>query len=317
MKIGFQLMLRGAALAPEAITRLVTTAEASGFDIVAPNDHIVVPGGIDSVYPYSEDGVWPGAAVGECHELLTALAFIAGRTSRLRMLTSVMVVPYRAPVLTAKIIATADVLSGGRIIVGCGAGWMREEFEAVGAPDFARRGTVTDRYLRIFRSLWTDHEIAYEDTQRYRDVLFRPLPLQKPHPPIWIGGESAPALRRAARYGDGWYPAANNPNFRVATPAQLAARLGDLRAACEAEGRDADELEIGFFHTGRVGDDAPASGPRPLFTGAPADIAEDVDAFRKAGLETLVLIFQRPELAPTLEAMEWFGGEVIPLIRHP
>ena len=155
MRLGFQLMLRGAAATPEGIEQIVTKGEACGFDVVAPNDHIVVPDGIDSAYPYSEDGVWPGAAMRECHDQLTALVWIAGRTRRIRILTSVMVVPYRAPVLTAKIIATADVLSEGRVILGCGAGWMAEEIAAMGGPPFSERGKVTDEYIKIFKELWT------------------------------------------------------------------------------------------------------------------------------------------------------------------
>ncbi len=318
MQFGFQTMLRGAAASPEGIGAIARTGEAAGFDLIAPNDHIVVPGGIESAYPYTEDGIWPGASVGEAHEQLTALAWIAGRTERLRILTSVMVVPYRAPVLTAKIVATADVLSEGRVILGCGAGWMREEFEAVGAPDFAERGRVTDEYLRIFKELWTSDNPSYEGRYaRFSDILFEPKPARKPHPPIWIGGESKAALRRAARLGDGWYPAANNPRHRVATPAHLAARLGDLRAVCEAEGRDPDELHVGFFHTGPVGGPArpDGEGGRAVLTGAPADVAADIAAFEAAGLDTLVTIFQRPDLSETLEAMERFGTETIPLVR--
>ncbi|MCY4589546.1 MAG: TIGR03619 family F420-dependent LLM class oxidoreductase [Alphaproteobacteria bacterium] len=311
MRFGFQLMLRGSGLAPGDITRMVRTGEAAGFDIVAPNDHLVVPGGIASTYPYSEDGAWAGAAIGECHEQLTALAFIAGLTERIRILTSVMVVPYRSPVLTAKVVATADVLSGGRVILGCGAGWMEEEFVAVGAAPFAERGRVTDEYLEIFRELWTGGRCSYSGRYaRFSDVLFEPKPVQKPHPPIWIGGESPAALRRAARHGNGWYPAANNPRFRIATPDDLARGLGDLGAACEAVGRDPGELETGFFHTAMVG--GPRAGP---LTGRPDDIAGDIEAFRSAGLDTLVVRMQRDELSPTLEAIDWFGREVISLVR--
>ena len=318
MKLGFQLMLRGAAATPDGLDRIVKTGESVGFDLVAPNDHIVVPGGIDSTYPYSEDGVWPGAAVGECHEQLTALTWIAGRTRHIRILTSVMVVPYRAPVLTAKIVATADVLSGGRLVLGCGAGWMEEEIAAMGAPPFAERGQVTDEYLQVFKTLWTSSQPRFDGRYaRFSDILFKPLPVQKPHPPIWIGGESRAALRRAARLGDGWYPAANNPRFRISDPASLAGRLDVLRSECDGAGRDPDDLEIGFFFTGPVsGAERPgADGGRALMTGRPADIASDIAAFAAAGAGTLVLIFQRPDLTATLEHMTWFGEEVIPLVQ--
>ena len=318
MKFGFQLMLRGAAASPEGLTAIARKGEACGFDIIAPNDHILVPGGIVSPYPYSEDGVWPGASVGECHEQLTALTFIAGRTERLRILTSVMVVPYRAPVLTAKIIATADVLSEGRVIVGCGAGWMAEEIAAIGAPPFAERGKVTDEYIQIFKELWTSDNPSYEGQYaRFSDLRFKPSPVQKPHPPIWIGGESKPALRRAARLGDGWYPASSNPRFHLADPESLATRLDVLRWICDEEGRDAAELEIGYFYTGAVvaKERRDADGKRKIMTGAPADIAEDIAGFGKVGVGTMIFIFQRPDLAATLEQMEWFGAEVMPLLK--
>ncbi len=319
MKIGFQLMLRGAAATPEGLERIVRTGEASGFDLVAPNDHIVVPDGIGSTYPYTADGIWPGAAVGECHEQLTAATFIAGRTERIGILTSVMVVPYRAPVLTAKILATADVLSGGRLIVGCGAGWMAEEIAAMGGPPFSERGRVTDEYIRVFKELWTSPDPRYDGQYtQFADIHFKPLPLQKPHPPIWIGGESLAALRRAARLGDGWYPAANNPRHRITDPASLAARFDVLRRICDEEERDSRELDIGFFYAGAVsGTERPDDyGGRTLMTGRAADIADDIAAFAKAGAGTLVFIFQRPDLSATLEQMEWFGSEVIPLVRQ-
>jgi probable F420-dependent oxidoreductase len=317
MKFGFQTMLRGAASTPEGLTAIAQKGEALGFDVIAPNDHIIVPGGIESTYPYTDDGIWPGAAVVECHEQLTALTFIAGKTERIRILTSVMVVPYRAPVLTAKIIATADVLSEGRVTVGVGAGWMAEEIAAIGAPPFAERGRVTDEYIKIFKELWTSDNPKYEsEYANFSELLFKPLPVQKPHPPIWVGGESKPALRRVARLGDGWFPASNNPRFRTATPDLLAGRIDVLRAVCDEEGRDMADLDIGYFFTDGVhaGERRDDDGKRKLMTGKPADIAADVAAFGEAGVGTMIFIFQRPEVSATLEQMQWFGEEVMPLL---
>jgi len=196
---------------------------------------------------------------------------------------------------------------------------MAEEFGAVGAPPFKQRGRVTDEYINIFKELWTKSNPMYEgEYARFSDILFEPKPVQKPHPPIWIGGESGPALRRAARLGDGWYPAANNPKFRISTPEELRARLDGLKRACDAEGRDVAELDIGFFHTGPVvaEERKDADGKRVQMTGAPADIAADIAAFEAAGLGTLVMIFQRPDLQKTLDEMQWFGAEVIPLLSR-
>jgi probable F420-dependent oxidoreductase len=318
MKFGFQTMLRGAAATPEGLTAIAQKGEACGFDIIAPNDHIIVPGGIESPYPYTKDGVWPGAAVVECHEQLTALTYIAGKTDRIRILTSVMVVPYRAPVLTAKIIASADVLSEGRVTLGVGAGWMAEEIEAIGAPPFAERGKVTDEYIKIFKELWTSDNPKYEgEYVSFSDLHFKPLPVQKPHPPIWVGGESKAALRRVARLGDGWFPASNNPKFGTGTPEQLSARYDVLRQVCDEEGRDVGELDIGYFYTGGVhGEERrDANGKRVPLTGAPADIAADVAAYGEACVGTMIFIFQRPEVDATLDQMEWFSTEVMPLLK--
>ena len=145
-------------------------------------------------------------------EQLTLLTFLAGVTSTAKLLTSVMVVPHRPPVLTAKVLATIDVLSKGRLIVGCGVGWMREEFEAIGAPAYDKRGAVSDEYIRAFKELWTSDNPTFAGTYcSFANVAFAPKPLQKPHPPIWVGGESPVALRRAGRLADAWYPIGSNP----------------------------------------------------------------------------------------------------------
>jgi probable F420-dependent oxidoreductase len=140
------------------------------------------------------------------------MAFIAGKTRNLRLVTSVMILPYRNPVVTAKMLATIDVLSNGRVIVGVGVGWLREEFETLGCFEFGRRGTLSDEYLKIFKTLWTQEPASF-DGEFYRSNTnhFLPKPIQKPYPPIWIGGHSRPALRRVARFADGWHPVGANP----------------------------------------------------------------------------------------------------------
>jgi alkanesulfonate monooxygenase SsuD/methylene tetrahydromethanopterin reductase-like flavin-dependent oxidoreductase (luciferase family) len=154
LNIGIHVMMRGAMSDRDGTIEVARRAEAFGFSHIGVNDHVVVPTDVNSRYPYTEHGQWPGRVFGECLEL-AALCFLAGCTSRIRLLASVMVVPYRPAVLTAKVLATADVLSGGRVIVGCGVGWMPEEFAALGAPDFRARGKATDEFLDAFVELWT------------------------------------------------------------------------------------------------------------------------------------------------------------------
>ncbi|MGE3918699.1 MAG: TIGR03619 family F420-dependent LLM class oxidoreductase, partial [Hyphomicrobiaceae bacterium] len=181
MRFGVNILSRGPMANRAGYKAVAAAAERLGFDFVSANDHVVVPADIDSRYPYSEEGDWAGRNTGECLDVLSTLTFLAGCTERVRLLSSVMVVPHRPAILTAKIIATADVLSEGRMIVGVGAGWMKEEIEALGAPPYAERGKVTDEYIAAFRELWTKPRPQMKG--RYVDfsnILFEPKPVSKP-----------------------------------------------------------------------------------------------------------------------------------------
>src|SRR5256885_474311 len=153
MRYGFYLPTRSATATPDAIETLVARGEALGFASVVIADHLVFPVHIASRYPYTVSGEFPGD--GDALDQLSLMAFVAGKTRALRLITSVMILPHRNPVVTAKMLATIDVLSRGRVTVGVGVGWLREEFEALGAPDFDQRGAVSDEYIRIFKTLWT------------------------------------------------------------------------------------------------------------------------------------------------------------------
>ena len=183
-----------------------------GFDYATFSDHVVIPTDIEAKYPYSNTGEFPAGSRVERHEQLIEMAFVAAKTKKLRLVSSVMVVPHRPAVLTAKMLSTIDVLSGGRLVLGIGAGWMKEEFEAIQAPDFAERGKVTDEYIKAFIELWTKPNPKFAGKHvRFDNILMDPKPVQKPYPPIWVGGESGPALRRTAQLGDAWYPIGTNP----------------------------------------------------------------------------------------------------------
>ena len=216
MLIGFNLPLSGPTASPAMLARLAAEGEAIGYDYAAISDHIVEPTDIHARYPYTESGEFPASSRGERHEQVTVIAYLAAKTSRLKFLTSVMVAPHRPAVLTAKMLATIDVMSGGRLIVGVGAGWLEEEFAAIGAPPFAERGAVTDEYLMAFRELWTKDKPRFDGRfVKFADILFAPKPVQKPCPALWVGGESGPAMRRAAKLGNGWYPIGVNPRHRL------------------------------------------------------------------------------------------------------
>jgi probable F420-dependent oxidoreductase len=314
MDFGVATLTRGALGNRAGYMAVAEAAERLGYGFISVNDHIIVPRDIASRYPYSDSGEWAGARVGECLDQLATLAFLAARTERLRLLTSVMVVPQRQPVLTAKMLATIDVLSGGRLIVGCGVGWLKEEFEAVGAPDFAERGRVTDEYLEAFKVLWTEDAPAYAGKHVVFDnIMFAPKPVQKPHPPIWIGGEGTVAMKRAIRLGDGWYPGSLNPQHRYDTAPKLIAAVAEMRDLAHAAGRDPTSIDIAYIAFSPVDwvEQKTAEGERRIFTGGAAAMAEDAGALEQAGVGHVCLTFQTGVLAETLERMERFAGEAI------
>ena len=202
MKFVLMIMARGPCGTGAGLGAMARAAEAGGLDFLAFNDHVVVPRSISSKYPYSNDGEWPGAAVGDCLEMATVASFLAATTDNIGLLTSVMVVPHRPVVLAAKMLATVDVLSGGRLTIGVGAGWMREEFESLGLPPFQERGIVTDEYIQGFKALWTEENPSLSGRYvRFDGLVFEPKPVQKPHPPIWVAAFGPKALRQAGSLG--------------------------------------------------------------------------------------------------------------------
>src|SRR5574341_644908 len=276
MQYGLTLPGRGPLASPDNLARIAKRAEELGYHMVLFGDHIVVPRHITSTYPYTADGAFPGSASGKAMEQLTVLAFLAGQTHTIRLVTSV---PHRNPLVAAKALATLDVLSKGRLIVGVGVGWMREEFEALGLPPFADRGAVTDEYLRAFKELWTSENPTFEGQYcRFANIDFLPKPVQQPHPPIWVGGESQRALRRTASLANGWYPIGSNPQFPMGTPAQLAVGIERLAAYAREAGRNPAELDIIYrthdylLHShGQAA--AGSSSRRHPFVGTAAEIA--------------------------------------------
>jgi probable F420-dependent oxidoreductase len=306
MRYGFYLPTRGGCATPEALETIVQRGEALGFHSVMIADHVVFPTAIASRYPYTASGEFPGG--GDALEQLTLVAFVAGRTRTLRLVTSVMILPYRNPVLTAKMLATIDVLSSGRLTVGVGVGWLREEFEALGAPDFERRGAASDEYLRIFKTLWTEDPASFAgEFYRFAGLRCLPQPVQKPHPPIWIGGHSAPALRRVARHGDGWHPVGANPAVPL-RPAELRISLDQLFRLTEAEKRDPSALTISFkAPVYDVTATTLTGSERRPFSGTSQQVADDIATYEKTGVHELIFDFRSDHLQETLDRMERFA----------
>ncbi|WP_416897546.1 MAG: LLM class F420-dependent oxidoreductase [Minwuia sp.] len=313
MDFGFAWFTRGPLANAAGLRTLAEAGERLGYAYMLVPDHIVIPTDIDSTYPYSADGSFPGSGPGECMDQLTACAYAAALTEKLRMLTSVMVVPHRPALLTAKMIATIDNLSGGRITIGCGAGWMEEEFKALQVPDYADRGAVTNEYLEAFRTVWTNEIASFDGSYvKFANVSTRPLPVQKPHPPLWIGGESAPALKRVVSHGDGWYPIGNNPKFPLDTHGRIARRLERLKGFADEAGRDMASIDLAYWsHWNTIGEEVKnRDGDRMILTGSVAAVAEDVAKLKEAGFNHLMLNLAGRDASASVGRMEAFMADV-------
>lgn len=240
----------------------------------------------DSNYPYTDGGRFPGQSDGALFDPLTALGFIAGATTTLRLGTGILVVPQRNPVLTAKQVADVDVLSGGRVEFGVGVGWLREEFEALGAS-FERRGARTDEYLEVMQSCWTEKVSRYEG--RYysmRPSRFNPKPVQKPYPPVHVGGESDAALRRVARFGQGWYSLNRKPE-------EFAGAFARLEPMLAERGRSRADITVTV-----------CPGLRDIGKG-------DIERYRDAGVDRVVVEVVAKDEERLLRALDRVAVDVV------
>ena len=313
MQYGFGAPVSGKLSGPRDLAKIVTEGEAMGYDYATLSDHVVIPRELENKYPYSDTGEFPGRAGGDRHEQLTAVTFCAAKTSKLRLVTSVMVVPHRPAVLTAKILASIDVLSEGRVTLGVGAGWCREEFEAIGTDPFAERGAVTDEYLLACRELWTNPDPHFDGKYvKFSNISFEPRPVQK-RVPIWVGGESGPALRRTAKLGDAWYPIGTNPQFRLDTLDRFRGGIERLHRHCANAGRDPKEISLVYRVTQR-GAAIPAkadNGDRRLFSGDNAAIIGDLRAFCDLGVFAVDFSFDGDTADAVIANMRRFREDVL------
>jgi probable F420-dependent oxidoreductase len=267
---------------PELILEAARRGEALGYDTLWLSDHVVPRDTPDQ----RQRRIF--------YEPIALAGVVAGVTSRVRIGFTVLVVPYRHPVVTAKQLATLDAMSGGRLEVGVGVGWMEEEFQALGAT-FHRRGRLTDEYLLAMRELWTSDQPRFEgETVQFAGLNAWPKPAQQPLP-VLVGGYGSPAIRRAVALGDGWHPS----NMALA---DLEPRIGEFRAACQQAGRP-PTLPIVYRSDLSLGDSAGTS--RKAFTGSSAQILEDLQAFAAVGVDEMVFDFA---VAPVETADDWLGA---------
>jgi len=309
---GTSMPSRGDMASPENLRTLAQRAESLGFDSVWVSDHIILPRKVDSFYPYAADGVATFRPDEDYYDPLATLNFLAGCTQKIRLGTHVLILPYRNPVLTAKMLSTLDVLSGGRVILGAGVGWMEEEFQALGLDTYAQRGAVTDEYIQLFKELWTkDNPEFHGEHYQLSESGFQPKPVQKPHPPIWIGGHTNPAIRRAAKYGDGWMPIGLRPPA-ILEPEELAEKIARLRRLTVRAGRPEDAVSL-CFSTGVTFDNSPGA-TRRMMNGRAEQIAADLRQYQDLGVRNFILGFPGDSVAALDEAMEQFSKQVMPLI---
>jgi len=303
MKFGLSLPHFRQVASPEAIRHVAQRAEHLGYDGIWVSDHIVIP----------------SSAVGRFgsmfYEPLTVLAFAAAVTSKVRLGTTVLILPYRNPLVTAKVLATLDVLSGGRVTAGMAVGWTEDEFKALGVP-FKERGALSDEYIAAFKVLWTqDRPEFHGQYVRFENIAFEPKPVQKPHIPIWIGGNSKRAIRRAVALGDCWHP--TRPLVE-----DVKAGVAYLREVCAQRGREPNTLMIAVRQPLKLYDGVEASVRRRPLLGSTQKIVDDIGHYRDTGVQYMMLdtFYSAPELEHqtiegVLETIERFAADVMPKYR--
>jgi probable F420-dependent oxidoreductase len=278
----------------DELAALARAADDAGFFYVAVCDHVAIPRPLATAMGTTWYDTW------------TTLGFLAGVTSRVRLLSHVSVLPYRHPLQTAKAVATLDTVSKGRAILGVGAGHAADEFAALGI-DFSQRGALLDEAIDAVKAALVD-EFPEHDGARwsFRDVGVGPPPVQQPRPPVWVGGSAPPSLRRAAEKGDGWLP--------QGTPrAQMTEQIATIRALREQAGIEAP-IELGVVtEIMYVGDATWDVGKRTM-TGAPETIAARLREFGDMGVSHLQVRFRSRDVHEAVDQIARFGAEVGPLL---
>lgn len=297
MKLGFSLPVAGAWATPENQVRIAQGAERLGYHSLWVFQRLLYALEPQNDYPPMPGQPWPKVFESVVDPIVT-LAYVAGATSTIRLGTSILIMPYYSPIIMAKALATLDLVSSGRLHVGLGVGWSKDEFEAVGVP-FSQRGKRGDEFIECLKAIWTQEEVEFRG-QFYSVPRSKigPKPIQKPHPPITVGGYGSAAVRRAAALADGFM------GGNVALD-QVAPLVNELKVAMEAAGRDFDTFHLVSRGTYRLHDSPQGGNRRPLW-GTLEEIKEDIKRYADAGLTELFLeanFDPKVSLEGTLEVM--------------
>ncbi len=304
MHYGLSIIVRGAAANRETFDQIADKAESTGFDALWASDHLIMPALRVSRYPGRPDGQLPEDWKRAYYQPFSVLNYLAAKTSTVRLGTSVLILPMRNPIEVAAQVAELDQLSRGRVNFGVGVGWYQEEFEALGYP-FGTRGARTNEGLGLLKALWTQETTSWDGpTYQFEGAHMGPKPVQRPHPPIYIGGNSPAAIRRVARYGDVWHP------FKI-TPEGLAACRPILTKALEAEGRLAESFPIAPKVALTFQDGPPRQGQAPT-EGRPQDIIDALRRFQDAGAQEFCFDIMTETLPVALDTMDRFANDVRP-----
>jgi probable F420-dependent oxidoreductase len=308
-KFGVFLPVSGRAASRKTLMQAAQQAEALGYDSVWAADRLVMPWKINTTYPYSKEATFIVPPDRPFFDTLTCLAFLAGCTEKIQLGMSVMVLPYRHPLHWAKIAATIDQLSTGRLILGIGVGWMEEEFAAMNAP-FKERGKVSDEQLTLLKQLWTDEHITFHGKYYHvDDIAFSPKPFQRPRIPIWVGGEGKYAQRRAGQYGDAWFP-----YFVRVTPQELLRRFDNVREEAKKAGRNPAEIDfacclpIELTPNDVAQDEDYLKGSIPQVTAA-------IQKFIDVGVIHIGLQFMIPHYPERQQQIERFAKDALPALK--
>jgi probable F420-dependent oxidoreductase len=305
MDFGCHLPMFGPVATREGLLGFARRMETLGYASLWASDHVVIPHTIRSRYPYSETGDFPLPPDAAFLEPLMALGLVAGVTERVKLGTTVLVLPHRHPVLAAKMLATLDHLSGGRVILGAGVGWMREEIELLGAP-FERRGAWSDEAIRIMRACWRDARTSHRgEFFAFGDVGVFPKPARGDIP-IWIGGHTPRALRRVVSLGDGWHAA-------FPTVDDLARGIDLLREECGRQGRRFEDLAI-TVRAGLSLRPGPLGPDRKAMQGSREQVAGDVRRYRELGVGTVLLEVRQRSIEDMTQILETFAREIRPAV---
>lgn len=294
MEIGCHLPTQGPLANGEALVAFCRAAESRRIASLWVSDHVIFPRHVPPGYP---GGRFPHAPDRPYLEPVAVLSAAAVVTQRARLGASVFILGHRHPVVMAKLLTSIDALSNGRLICGVGVGWWKDELEILGVP-FHARGRQADEILRVFKALWTQANPSHEgEFYRFRDLGFAPKPVQKPMPPIWVGGDSPGAFRRVVTLGDGWHATSK-------TPAQLREGLTRLRAAADAAKRPFDSLTLSIRNPLR--DDELAQGKQAV-----VDLLAE---YKRIGVKHIVLDFRRDDLGKMIEILDFVTGTIRPAV---